>query len=175
MPSDSDLFYLLDTDNRIVRVGGPWDAFVLDNLGPGGEGRDALAERVIGRALEDFIHDAPTLALLTRLIDGARFLKWERRLDYRCDSPDQKRYMSMSLRPEAEGRVILTHTVLRSEPVLPAFHWRAATQGAQRCSLCNRVRIGDAWVEPDHPRVRGAPQPLPVAHTVCPVCSYSVL
>ena len=173
-----DLSYVLDADNRICRTKGPWDGFVLANLGPGGEGMEALAENVIGLSLNDFVQDEPTRMLLSALADSVRLLRWERHLDYRCDSPTMKRFMQMKLEPGPLDTVILTHKLLRTEPIQPAFYVLTASSGetarGRRCSLCNKVRIGDAWVEPDHNLAQRVPQPYAIKHTLCPICQHAI-
>src|ERR1700754_493162 len=87
--------FWLDDANRISRVNDTWDRFALDN-----EGHDCTADAVLGRPLNQFVNGDTTKILVDTLILRARALKSPVEREYRCDSPETKRFMQMRLEPE---------------------------------------------------------------------------
>ncbi|MBK8578235.1 MAG: hypothetical protein IPN78_08210 [Candidatus Accumulibacter sp.] len=170
-----DLSYTLDASNAIIAVSGDWDRVALDN---GGE--QIISRRIIGRRLDDFITGDVTLMFVRTMLMSARTLKYVIRRPYRCDSPQLKRSMEMTIVPRAQGVLEVCHRQLRSEPYRYPLAFKSTASGAaanfiKRCSICNRVRVGQTWSEVDDavragrlPRDAGAT--LMVVYGVCPEC-----
>ena len=106
-----NLSYTLDASNAIIAVSGDWDRVALDN---GGE--QIISRRIIGRRLDDFITGDVTLMFVRTMLMSARTLKYIIRRPYRCDSPQLKRSMEMTVVPRAQGVLEVCHRQLRSEP-----------------------------------------------------------
>lgn len=166
--------YDLDADDRIVRVEGPWNDFALTNNSPEIRQDDYLSDRVVGRRLFDFVGGDQTRIFLSTLFNSTRVLQRVRDVDYRCDSFGQKRFMQMRIEPLRDRSLRLTHTLMRVESMNHPFAFVedavADHDSGSRCSICNRVQVSGAWIEPDDRATRGLPQPFRVTHTVCPVC-----
>ena len=170
-----DLSYTLDASNAIIAVSGDWDRVALDN---GGE--QIISRRIIGRRLDDFITGDVTLMFVRTMLMSARTLKYVIRRPYRCDSPQLKRSMEMTIVPRAQGVLEVCHRQLGSEPYRYPLAFKGTASGAaanfiKRCSICNRVRVGQSWSEVDDavragrlPRDAGAT--LMVVYGVCPEC-----
>ena len=177
MDEDSTI-YELDAENRICRIRGGWDEFQKQNnhCGQADHG-NVLKEKVLGKQLESFIHDDMTRMLLKTVIDGVRYSKQPKTMAYRCDSPDQKRFMEMLVEPLEEGGVRLTHIYLRSELLDPPVTIEPAAALSDkvnaRCSICNRIEWNRAWLEPDEASRRSQSGHFKVNYTVCPVCLNS--
>lgn len=147
MADGEPLYYRLDRDDRIVEVGGNWDQFAQQN---GGD--EIVSHRVIGTPLFKYIDGETSRDHIWTAVDSVRKLSAPRKLAYRCDSPDLKRYMEMLIKPDVAGGVVVEHTTLRVEPLTPTI--RFVSGGASqalviRCSMCSRVRIKGLWIEPD--------------------------
>lgn len=175
--SVSPTSYWLDEDNRIEQVSGPtWDRFAAENRG------DALlGERVLGRSLMDFIAGDTTRMWVHAVISYARLLGKAVSREYRCDSPDERRYMRMDIEPLGDGRLRVDHWLLRTESVPAPIDFQTATEAERaafhRCSICNRVRIRGFWVEA-HPAVfehlGTEDATLPVVYAVCDDCQQAL-
>lgn len=146
MSSPEPTFYRLDSDDRIVEVGGAWDTFAEENGGTG-----LSAQRIVGTSLFKYISGATSRTHIWTAVDSARKLLSVRRVPYRCDSPGLKRFMEMVIKPEGSGDVLVEHFTLRVEPMQ---HRAAFVAGSGhslliRCSMCNRIRIKGIWMEAD--------------------------
>jgi hypothetical protein len=169
--------YRLDEQDRIVEVNEAWDRFARAN-----EGDSALGELVIGTRLFEHITSDATRFLIEAMLQCVRASGESLTRCYRCDSPGIRRTLDMTLVPEQRGRVLLEHRVRSIEMVSPAIRFRPVGEWAgavKRCSLCNRVRVGNTWSEPEAASERGAldsTQPVKVYYGVCPSCrpSYGV-
>jgi len=171
----SQLSYTLDPDDTITAVTGDWDRFALDN---GGD--ESLSTKVIGRRLDHFISGDVTLMFVRTLLMSARTLKRTVERPYRCDSPQLKRFMEMTIVPRGDGVLEVCHRQVRSEPYRYSLPVTGAMPGAgsnfvKRCSLCQRIRVGQMWSEVDDAILegrlpKGAAAKLGVVYGVCPDC-----
>lgn len=164
--------YRLDADDCIVSVQGPWDEFAVENGGVA-----VCACDVSNRCIWDFVTGDATRMWLDAVFRIARVRNETLERPYRCDSPEIKRFMRMSIVPSEGGAVEVRHHLLaiekRSVPV--AFQCVPEASGNAlmlRCSLCGRVRErgGDSWKEPSA-RTGEACGRIVVAYSVCGECS----
>lgn len=104
-------FYRLDATDTIDGIDPGWDSFAEANGGKG-----AMAERVVGQSLWDFIAGQETITALDRLFHNARQSATPWGLRYRCDSPRQERLFQLTALP-LQGRALLVrHALIRSRP-----------------------------------------------------------
>jgi hypothetical protein len=176
-PIQCALCYVIDEQDRICRVSGPWNDFALDNR-PQNAPERLMAEQVIGLSLQQFVQDEATRMLVSSVVNSVRLLGKDRQVDYRCDSPEEKRFMRMRVSLQGNGKVKLCHELLSSEPMAESFATEAVAREQahhNRCSLCNRVEIKGVWLEPDDQVLQALPQPCPVYHGICPICRERVM
>jgi hypothetical protein len=166
------LYYRLDADDRICEVGGPWDEFARAN-----EGERLLSERVIGTDFYSYISGDISRMYVRTIFGGVRALNREATRTYRCDSPNIKRFMEMTVRPESGGNLHVAHRLLRTEPLPATFRFVGhAGKGSDfivRCSMCNRLKLRGHWCEPEVFREHGPEFPegaAPVIYGVCSAC-----
>jgi len=140
--------FILDSEDHILEVGGDWDRFALDNGAP-----ELMGVHIVGRSLLDFVTGNVTRQFLLALLQIVREGRSSIELEYRCDSPQLRRYMLMQVSRVAGDKVRFQHTVLRLEPRDTPVPIKASRQRARdtfvRCSMCNRVKQTMDWVEPD--------------------------
>lgn len=99
MGDDGSIYFRLDGRDRILEAGGPeWDRFARDN---GGEA--AFRQRVEGSDIFAHVCGETTIMFLRVLLDGVRVLGRPVTRAYRCDSPDLKRFMTMTITPVGTG------------------------------------------------------------------------
>jgi hypothetical protein len=169
--------YVIDAFDAIVHVNGAWSAFAAGNGAP-----HLTAPHVLGRWLWDFIGDERTRELyrsvMRRVRDGGRS-----EFHFRCDSPEWRRYMLMSITPARGRRLLFDSATLRVEPSTPSSSpppaWTEPPDQVRVCSWCMSVFIEDGWVDPDTALstlglfsstwIPGA------AHGVCPICFERVM
>lgn len=157
MPKDkkskeSALFYRLDKSDTIIEAGGTWNDMASQN-----GATELTAGNVLGTRLYDHVSGEATRMFVWTLFDAVRILRRPATRDYRCDSPDCRRYMKMVIKPQDGGQLQLDHTVVRVEPFAKPLLFTAAERGEIpsqarvliRCSSCNNLRTGGYWHEPD--------------------------
>lgn len=170
-PEDSDVtVYYLDARDVIVDVNAAWNAFAQQN------GGILLADEVIGEKLTRFVTGEPTRMYISTVLEGVRTLGRPAVKPYRCDSPGLKRFMEMSVVPEAGKRLRLEHRCLKVEGREPAvaFEYRPGKTAVRCCSVCNRIEHRGAWVEAAE-RITGVKfARLDVAYEVCGNCLTTV-
>jgi hypothetical protein len=170
------LSYTLDETNAIIAVTGNWDRFAAEN---GGD--DLLSMKIIGQRLDRFIAGDVTRMFVRTMLMSARTLKRNIQRTYRCDSPQIKRFMEMTIVPLGDGVLEVCHRHIRSEPYRYAVAFTPAAAGTttgliKRCSVCNRVRLRQSWRDADDallsesPPAAGATTQLTVIYGVCPDC-----
>jgi len=141
-------FYLNDLD-EIISVGQEWDDFALKNGAP-----ELAGGGVIGRPLLDFVSGNVTRHFVETLLLTARAGSQPVELDYRCDSPDERRYMHMRVSLADNNTVCFSNTLLRTELRSKKIFINKAAQRSRntpvRCSMCNLLLSKSQWIEPEH-------------------------
>jgi PAS domain-containing protein len=140
------IVYLIDAEDRIVRVNPAWDEFARANDSPA-----LLGRHMLGRALWDFIADRTIREIYRRLLLRVRDGR-PMRYRYRCDSPRHRRVFEMQLKAMPDGGVEFTST-LETEEARPAVislldaNAPRSTELVRMCSWCHGVRwAGESWV-----------------------------
>jgi len=163
--------YVLDLQNRIISIGGEWDAFADEN-----DGTKLTLKDVQGRPIRDFIKGDATIMWVEALLQYSRILGKIVDRPYRCDSPDLKRFMRMRIVPEQCGVLHIEHELLstqpRSTPIYIQYGGITMNGAKLRCSICGRLNI-TGWTEPrgNHTNASGV---IVVDYTVCENCQRLV-
>jgi hypothetical protein len=170
--SDSDVSYRLDGQDRIVEVGGHWDRLAHEN-----EGAAVVADRVLGTTLYAHVADEASRMFVWTMLDSVRKLRRPSTKPYRCDSPECRRHMQMTIVPEAAGGLLVQHQLIKIEkrPVRMRFVGLASEGLARvvRCSMCVRLKIAGVWHEPKPELLTGLTHndgATRVVYSVCEDC-----
>ncbi len=171
------LTYVLDRDNRVVSIEGPWDEFARANGAPG-----LTRQRVIGALLLDFVTGSAARELVGRLFEIAR-MGPVRPLPFRCDSPSRRRFLRLELRAQPDSALRCDSILEREEerafqPLLDPTSPRGA-ELVVVCSWCKKVRLeGGRWAEIDEAaaplQLFSRPEMPAVSHGVCEPCAEAV-
>jgi hypothetical protein len=139
--------YIIDENDLIVSVDEAWKQFARDNGSP------ELIDQVVGKSLWDFIGNPLLTRLYQRAAEAVRKCKTDFKMDFRCDSPDQLRFMTMQIIALPEGRIkfenTLLHTQSRDECRPTEMVNRSLAPPLSLCGRCNRVRFEGVWLELD--------------------------
>lgn len=174
MKQKQDLYYRLDPKDLIVEVGGAWNDFAKLN-----DGHRILAGHIEGQSLFSHITGDSTQMMMDVLLARVRRQGKPLTRPYRCDSPTLKRYMEMTIEPDEFGFLNLRHRLLKSEPLESQLAIKTFSSGIQghtlviRCSVCNRFRLGDNWLELEVAKQQGLSSDggtTRVAYGVCSDC-----
>jgi hypothetical protein len=165
--------YRIDERDDIVFVSESWGRFAVAN------GAAGLATGVLGRLLWDFVGEMTTRQLYENLVDRGRTAAFT----YRCDAPECRRFMHMTLRPSGRRGVEFDSVTLRTEARRPIVLAPAPAGPADRllcmCSWCKRVDVHGAWEEIETAVQRlavfDAGAPPAVTHAMCADCQARIL
>jgi hypothetical protein len=140
--------FLLDKQDEIVAVGCEWDRFALENDAP-----ELIGSTVIGRPLLDFISGNVTRQFIQALLQIVRTGNQSIELEYRCDSPNERRCMQMRVSVDESGLVHFFNAILRTESrknkVLISRSTQRSKNTTVRCSMCNLIKPLKDWIEPE--------------------------
>lgn len=160
------VYFVLDTEFRLLWIGGEWDEFALSNAGEA-----ARSNEVLATSLLDHIADEETRRITRTIVETVVEMQEAFRIDYRCDSPSMLRRFHMTVQPMKDSRVLVVHD-LRDAQSFPAplkvwVHTPEAED--QKCTFCHAVRpAGQEWITADD---LGEAHPARVAFTVCASCN----
>jgi hypothetical protein len=169
----STLTYIVDGSDRIVDIGGPWDEFAMANGAPA-----LTCESVLGMPMRTFVSGSEMQELTKMLIARVRRGPVIP-LEFRCDSPTERRYLQMSLSTLPGNLVRCATSLLRAEPRPSQPLLAIGTARSQHllvvCSWCRRVLLpGGRWAEIDEAVETLAlflETELPqISHGICDAC-----
>ena len=138
--------FAIDADDLIRTVSDSWVAFARQNGECGLETSD-----VIGRPLWEFVGGAETRQIYHALFAAVRRGRLPRSVPFRCDGPDCRRFMRLTVSPLADDALELVSELLREEPRAPVAMLGSEVERSAEllsmCSWCKRVRLPAGWVE----------------------------
>ena len=142
----AEVVYTLNAGDEIVYVNDGWTEFALANDAP-----DLLPERVLNRPLWDFVSDETTQHLYREILRRAREGR-PARFHFRCDAPDYRRHMEMTVEGLDGGGVQFETRTLRVDerPRQDLLDRQAPREGGRlrMCGWCKRMDIGgERWGE----------------------------
>lgn len=168
--------YRIDADNVVVDVSDNWEEFASDN---GAE--SCMPDDVIGAPLESFIADGETWNLFEIVIGNVRRRNRTVEFRVRCDAPDERRFCELRIAPTDGDELEFTSRILRTEERKPV---RALSPGEaddearilKICSICQRARPDEEWMEIEDALARLASTATPrLSHGLCPDCFEQVV
>ena len=157
--------YSVDRRDRLIQVDDPWLRFAAENGAP-----QLTRDLLYGRSIWEFVSGSETCALYQLLFERVRADHHERRVPFRCDSPDCFRFMELQLAPGEEGGIDLRGVLLRLlDEALPRGLYRFPA-----CGVCRRIFAYGEWLEAEEAiRRLGAfdtSRPPALEHTICDPC-----
>jgi hypothetical protein len=182
--SETPTVYRLDPHDVITRVNSAWRAFAVENGAP------ALASSVVGTSLWAHVGGTETRRLYSAVLATVRAAGRSVTLPYRCDAPDERRWMQLTVRPLGRGHLQIVSALVRRaartpvpllDATLPRGDWPLLV-----CGWCSRVRTvaqgavgvpaAAPWVPVEAlPAVLTGAAALPrLVHDACPDCADEV-
>ena len=170
--------YEVGPDGAIVSVNDLFVGFAADN------GWVIEAADVIGTSLFDHVAGRRVRELHRSLLAAVRSSSRPLTLPMRCDSPTERRWLSVRFTPLADGRVAFASSVDRIEsrpyqPLLDTTLEPGPTAGMLNvCAWCARARYGGDWIDIDDVAERlgvtGADSIPAVSHGICDSCEAAL-
>ncbi len=177
---DGVFTYLIDKENVIAEVSENWLAFARNNAWAS----ECRPDNVIGQPLWRFIQGKATRHLYEQIFRQIRGGKRVGPIPFRCDSPEEKRYMSLLPLSSPDGGIRIVSHVVRTEPCdsVKLFDQNTprSTHFIRICSVCKKIATPDAeWVEVEEGLIRlrlfEADELPELTHGLCPACYQHVL
>lgn len=172
-----EIYYIIDAEDRLTRLGGGWEGFAEEN-----GGRALTERRVTGRPLWDFISGSSATQVYRDVVAKVRSGRLAE-FTFRCDGPSCRRLMEMRIRALSGGEVefrtrTLSEKARRLEPLLDGDRERS-DEVLHVCSWCNRIQVeAEVWEEVEVAVARlGVMEcdrmPM-LSHGICRHCSEKV-
>jgi hypothetical protein len=169
--------YRVDAQDRITFVDANWLSFAAKN------GLPALtAEAVGGKVLWDFITEPTSRQFYKIFAAQARATGHIITVPFRCDGPEQRRFMKMFIVPQPEGALEFRSLLEREEarPRVDLFDAKTPRTGEfiSVCAWCKQVKAAD-WVEAEvavqELQLFNRPRLPQISHGICPDCSKALV
>ena len=177
---NEDVFiYCIDNRGIIVSVSRNWESFARANAW----GSELSPENVVGHLLWDFIQDFETRLLYKEVFRRVRAGRPVGPIPFRCDSPQERRFLKLLLSPLPDGQIEITSTIVKTERRDPI---RLLDEDMPRssdliriCSICKKISTSrNKWVEIEEGLAQLRPfeagEMPKLTHGLCPDC-YQVI
>jgi hypothetical protein len=174
----SDLLYQLNASDEISSVNEEWVVFARAN-----DGEPLLPPQVLGRPLWDFISDMETQHIYRLLHRRVRTRGEPVQFSFRCDAPDRRRLLELSISAEGEQGLLYQVRTVREEdrkpvPLLDPDRPRSE-MFVTMCGWCKRVSAPPhGWLEVEEAvdalSLFAEPRPPQLTHGICDQCSRSL-
>ena len=171
-----DITYWLDATDRIIKVSSSWN-----NLATVTNSQAILEEKIVGQRLWVFIQGSTTRLWVDAVLNYARISGKAVEKQYRCDSPTDKQFMLMRVIPLSREILEVQCNVEATVPLKTRIEFTTANTFipslTTRCSICNRLKIKQGWLEPDDEQITNyldTRTSVKVIYGVCPTCQDQV-
>ena len=176
-----DVFvYQIDSTDTVVSVSDNWHSFASDN----GWDSKYHPEEVVGHKLWDFIQGIETRHLYEELFRRARSGRPGRPVPFRCDSPEERRFLELVLTPLANGHIEITSRIKRTQRRDSVGLLDRETDRSKElvtlCSMCKKMKTDQReWAEIEDGLAKlklfeSAEMPQ-LTHGVCPDCYQAAI
>lgn len=177
MINETCIQYQISESNQLIYVNEAWQQAVATDGYP-----ELQRNFILNRNLFEFIADSSTRMIYQDLLQRVRSGHLVS-FSFRCDTPGQRRWMSMTIRRLEKGAVEFSTYILRREnrlpvPLLDSAQLRTGTF-LHMCSWCKQIKIDvNQWVEVEEAvaNLHLFEQPLlpELSHGICPGCLVSL-
>jgi hypothetical protein len=177
MNKDVNIIYRLNSQDEFIYVNEEWTKFAIGNDAP-----DLLPENVLRRPVWDFISDMTTEQLYREILRHVRAGR-PASFTFRCDAPEYRRHMEMTIAELGGGNVqFQTRPLQVEERPRQALVDRYAPRSddlLRICGWCKRVDVGGGrWGEVEEAVTalllfEGRSMPL-LTHGICEDCDKRI-
>ena len=172
------LVYKIDRADHLIELADDWDTFAKQN-----DGETILREQIEGKSLWQFITHAETCNLYQSLAGKVRNNGGEYKVNFRCDGPDCRRHIELTLSPGHNSEVIFRSQVVGIEQRAPVPFPKSIAEEdkefIQMCSWCKKIMIAEGhWAEIEVAIEKlslfARIDEIALTHTICPTCQQTL-
>jgi hypothetical protein len=177
---DKEVFtYCVDNRDIIIGVSRNWESFARSNSWDG----ETSPEDVVGHSLWNFVQGFETQHLYEEVFRIVRSGKTVGPIPLRCDSPQERRFLTLLLSPLPDGQIEIKSTITRTERRDPI---KLLDKDAPRsdellriCSMCKKIATNhNTWAEIEEGlsqlRLFEAKEMPNLTHGLCKYCYKAV-
>ena len=141
--------YTIDDNDYILHVNNDkWDEFYKDNS----IDDTCISKGISKKSLWDFIDDFETRHLYENILENVRKYKRQVTLPFRCDSPRQRRFLNLTIKPLENNHVEFISKIEKVENrdyvKLMDNNREFSEEFLTVCSMCKKVKIEEfLWEE----------------------------
>lgn len=164
--------YRIDHEDNIVSVFDNW----IEAAEEGNNQELQDVESVLDTSIFDHLNDESTKSFYKLTFEQCRKQNKAVELDYRCDSPTEKRFMKMRVIPLPDRSLNIHNYLLKTERfrapvIIKPYDVSSNKKPVLRCSLCNSLKLPTAkhWIDPGYINVISESY-FSVIHAICPDC-----
>lgn len=171
---EREFVHCVDASDRVIWTNRAWCDFAEENQ------VSRLSDAVRGASLWDFIRGRETRYLFQLMMEKVRREKGPLTVPFRCDAPDRRRFMEMTLRSGPDASVVFSSRLVKQEfresVALLAGDAARSEELLHCCGWCKKFQLPSGqWEEAERAIVElGLFEAVAVpriSHGVCPVCS----
>lgn len=165
--------YRIDAGDLVVYVTPEWEAFANENKAP-----ELTSEAVCGQPLSSFVVNMETRHLYRVMVDSVRRDRRTIVVPFRCDGPDVRRFMELTVSPRPDEHVQLEGRIVREEYREPVRLLDSSVSRTDEfvvlCSWCKRADVTGDWVEVEEAvkllELFNSLELPQITHGICPEC-----
>ncbi|MRR07158.1 MAG: hypothetical protein EG828_09465 [Deltaproteobacteria bacterium] len=140
--------YVIDRLDRIISVSDNWLLFAQENQA----GESCHPDVIVNRSIWDFIDGIETRQFYEIILQTVRAKKKVVVLPFRCDAPNKRRYLELTITPLQEDQIVFSsntvHEEFRDTVDILEVNLPRSDELITMCSMCKKVALPEnAWVE----------------------------
>ena len=138
----------IDKSGLILSVSENWRSFSEENFGA----ETCFPENAVGSSLWEHIRDPETMHLYEIILQKVRRYQRQATFSFRCDSPEERRFLELSVIPMKDGTVEFESRIIRTELRKPVELLKPDIERSDNfikiCSMCKKIAISETqWEE----------------------------
>lgn len=173
--TDNSCIYIVDGRDRIVSVNEKWLPFAEENQAA----ESCHPSSIIDQSIWKFVDGSETKHLYGIIMKQVRENEVPVSFPFRCDAPNMRRYLNLTISPLKQGALQFTSTVTREEArdtvALLASDTPRSDRWVRMCSMCKKMEVSERrWEEVETAIIEMKlfdKHPLPnITHGLCQEC-----
>jgi len=174
---DTNIYsYIIDDNDNILSINSEkWDYFYEKNS----NGSLCLSPDIIKESLWKYIDGFETSHLYKNIINNVRTYKKEITIPFRCDSPSQRRFLNLTLKPLANNHIEFISKIEKVEDREYVSLFDDTRDFSEEilisCSMCKKIKLEEnLWEEVETAvislKLFEKPKLPMLSHGLCPYC-----
>lgn len=168
--------YIIDNKDNILSISSQeWDEFYNQNS----DQESCLSSNIIKEPLWDYIDDFETKHLYENIINNVRKYNKQITIPFRCDSPSQRRFLNLTLKPLKGEYIEFISKIekIENREFIPLLDNKrdSSEEILIVCSMCKKIKLEEnLWEEVETAvsllKLFEKPKLPMLSHGLCPFC-----